>query len=323
MATRRFNAVHSRVAQYPRGLYHPGMLELESCTGYLAAPGYETQLRAELVDVETEFGRLMLAPGPARPVAWAANVWHQPQCIPIESIGHGARQLRAIQRNWVRYSFAHHRRATLLQEKLPHVSARPLVFPNPTPTAPLGSWTLLDQRTVLAAGRCSSAFPNGECVFVEDHQSPPNRAYLKLFEALTLFGVVPGPGDTCLDLGSSPGGWTWVLQQTGARIISVDKAPLDPKIAHLSGVEFRQESAFGLDPQKVGKIDWLCCDIACYPERLLDLVHKWLDACPRFICTIKLQGATDHATTKRFAAIPGSRLQHLHHNKHELTWMRG
>ena len=25
---------------------------------------------------------------------------------------------------------------------------------------------------------------------------------------------------------------------------------------------------------------------------------------------------------RRFAAIPGSRLVHLHHNKHELTWMR-
>jgi 23S rRNA (cytidine2498-2'-O)-methyltransferase len=40
------------------------------------------------------------------------------------------------------------------------------------------------------------------------------------------------------------------------------------------------------------------------------------------IFTIKLQGATDHDVTRRFAAIPGSRLLHLHHNKHELTWIR-
>ncbi len=26
--------------------------------------------------------------------------------------------------------------------------------------------------------------------------------------------------------------------------------------------------------------------------------------------------------TRRFAAIPGSRLLHLHHNKHELTWIK-
>jgi 23S rRNA (cytidine2498-2'-O)-methyltransferase len=29
----------------------------------------------------------------------------------------------------------------------------------------------------------------------------------------------------------------------------------------------------------------------------------------------------DKATTERFAAIPGSRVVHLWHNKHELTWI--
>ena len=41
-----------------------------------------------------------------------------------------------------------------------------------------------------------------------------------------------------------------------------------------------------------------------------------------FVCTIKFQGETDHGAAAAFAAIPGSRLLHLHHNKHELTWMR-
>ena len=31
---------------------------------------------------------------------------------------------------------------------------------------------------------------------------------------------------------------------------------------------------------------------------------------------------TDFAAMRDFAAIPGSRLMHLHHNKHELTWVR-
>jgi 23S rRNA (cytidine2498-2'-O)-methyltransferase len=39
-----------------------------------------------------------------------------------------------------------------------------------------------------------------------------------------------------------------------------------------------------------------------------------------FVCTLKFQGATDHDTIAAFAAIPGSRLFHAHHNKHELTW---
>jgi 23S rRNA (cytidine2498-2'-O)-methyltransferase len=40
------------------------------------------------------------------------------------------------------------------------------------------------------------------------------------------------------------------------------------------------------------------------------------------VCTLKFQGPTDHETARRFAAIPGSRLMHLHHNKHELTWIK-
>ena len=87
---------------------------------------------------------------------------------------------------------------------------------------------MLAPDTILASARCSSPFVNGEVTFVEDRSGPPNRAYLKLWEALTLIGETPKPGQLCLDLGSSPGGWTWVMQGTGANVISVDKAPLDP-----------------------------------------------------------------------------------------------
>ena len=45
-------------------------------------------------------------------------------------------------------------------------------------------------------------------------------------------------------------------------------------------------------------------------------------AARRFICSVKFQGDTDFAALEKFRAIPGSRLVHLHHNKHELTWMK-
>ena len=31
---------------------------------------------------------------------------------------------------------------------------------------------------------------------------------------------------------------------------------------------------------------------------------------------------TDHAIVREFAAIPGASVLHLHHNKHELTFLR-
>jgi 23S rRNA (cytidine2498-2'-O)-methyltransferase len=296
---------------------------MSQLTAYLAADGFLPELIDELGGADETHGRLVLKEGPPRPAAWAQNVWHNPVRLAIASIGDAARQLRAMQRNWALYSHAHHRRAALIEEKLPKVSAKPLVFPEPPPSAPLGSWMLLDPGTVLAAARCSSPFPNGEARFVEDRAAPPSRAYLKVWEALTLLGERPHPGERCLDLGSSPGGWTWALQRLGAEVISVDKAPLAPEIASLPRVTHLQRSAFSIAPDEVGPVDWLFSDVICYPPRLLALVERWraAGAARRFVCTVKFQGATDDETARRFAAIPGSRLLHLAHNKHELTWM--
>ena len=295
-------------------------------TGYLAADGFEAQLEEELGagSIRGRHGRLILADGAARSAAWAANVWHDVTEIEFESISQAAKALRDMQRNWALYPHRLHRRASLIQEKLPHVSARPLVFPAALPKAPLGSWMLLDANRLLASPHCSSAFANGAVEFVENKSAPPNRAYLKLWEALTLADRWPRPGDVCLDLGASPGGWSWVLQSLGARVIAIDRAPLDPEIAALPGIEYRAASAFALEPQSVGPVDWLCSDIVCYPAKLLELVMRWLESglARNFVCTLKFQGETDHGASAAFAAIPGSRLMHLHHNKHELTWMR-
>jgi 23S rRNA (cytidine2498-2'-O)-methyltransferase len=290
-------------------------------TAYLAAEGFLSELLQELgAPPALVHGRLVLLDGPPRPAAWAQNIWYDPVRLEIGSIGDAARRLRAIQRNWALYAHGHHRRAALIEEKLPKVSAKPLVFPSLAPTAPLGSWTLLDEGTVLAAARSSSPFPNGEARFVEDREGPPSRAYLKLWEALTLLGERPMPGETCADLGSAPGGWTWVLARLGARVVSVDKAPLDPRVAALPNVEHRRESAFGIAPFPV---DWVFSDVICYPERLLALVERWIAASMtrRIVATVKFQGETDHRTAHRFAAIPGGRLLHLFHNKHELTFL--
>ena len=292
---------------------------------YLAPEGFLAELQQELGDSVREIhGDLVLASGATQAPAWCANVWLAPQRIPIASIGDGAKKLRAIQRNWALCSTGHHRRAALIADALPKVSAKPLQFGDPAPTAPLGAWTLLAPDLILASPTCSSAFPNGMVQFIEDKDGPPNRAYLKLWEAFTLLGRRPQPGELCIDLGSSPGGWTWVLQKLGAHVISVDKAPLDERVSTLPGVEFRQQSAFALEPKEVGTVDWLVADVACYPPRLLSLVQRWLAAgtVRNFVCTLKFQGATDFAAMQGFQAVAGSRLTHLFHNKHELTWFK-
>lgn len=305
------------------------MTEAETTAGsvgsaYLAAEDLEQPLAEELaragVAVSGWHGRLALSPDPPLASAWALDVWTAPQVHPVASIKAAAGLLRGQQRNWSAYIPLHHRRAALIEACLPPVRARPLRFPEPAPTSHLGAWTLLNRDRMLASPTKSSPFPMGECRFEEDRLGPPSRAYLKLWEALTRLGAHPGPGDTCLDLGASPGGWTWVLASLGAAVRAVDKAPLDPRVAAMPGVKPIVESAFALAPELV---DWLVCDVIAYPARVFDLMERWIAAgtAGRIVCTVKFQGATDHATADRFFTLPQGRMVHLFHNKHELTFL--
>lgn len=265
--------------------------------------------------------RLFILSGSEIPV-WAQNVWLEPKTYKIESISKAANHLREIQRNWVLHSTGNHRRAQLIQEQLPPLKPKPVEFPSKIPTAPLGAWTLWDNDTILYSARCTSPYADGELSFKENKIDPPSRAYLKLWELFQLEQKWPEKGSPVIDLGSSPGGWTWVLDQLGCEVLSVDKAPLDPNAKFSDRVQHIQESAFALDPLKSGQLEWLFSDVICYPEKLLALVRRWLEAdtVRNFACTIKFQGPTDFETIKEFRSIPGSKLRHLHHNKHELTW---
>ena len=179
-----------------------------------------------------------------------------------------------------------------------------------------------DKNHLLFCSKPKSLLPLGEILFQENKAFPPTRAYLKLWEVFTFHQPPPSRGTSVLDLGSCPGGWTWVLQGLGLKVFSVDKAPLDPQIQNLPHVQFIKADAFDLKLEQVGPTDWLFSDLICTPEKLFSLVKKWQAyGLKNFICTLKFKGSTDFEIIKKFQAIPGSKIVHLYHNKHELTWI--
>lgn len=282
--------------------------------------GLDEIIEDELGDrVFGRFDRLFLVRGRA-PVFFAQNIWLEPKIAQFDSISNAAKILRDLQRNWWLHSTQFHRRAKLIAEQLPVIKRRPFAFPMNRPESPMGGWTLLDENTILYSALCSSPFPDGEVEFEENKTDPPSRAYLKLWETFSLLGKVPTPDQRVLDLGSSPGGWTWVLANLGCSVTSVDKAPLEGKVAKMEKVRFLEESAFSLAPT-VG-FDWLFSDVICYPERLLELIQKWESVVPNMVCTIKFQGQTNFKLIADFLKIKGSGVVHLYNNKHELTWYR-
>ena len=302
-------------------------VEIESA--YLAPEGLSEPLLKEVDGVIAVHNQLILSSQPFINAYWAQNIWKNPITLPIDSINDAAKKLKSIQRNWCLYSFTLHRRAQLIQEKLNFSKPKPMSFPTPHSSQGIrGSWCLLDENTLLASTDCTSPFPNGEPSFIEDKNGPPNRAYLKLYESLTLAGKTPIEGEFCIDIGGSPGGWAWVIQKCGAEVLSIDRSPLDEKISNLKGVSFEKRDAFSLLPEefieKGQLVDWLFSDVICYPQKLYDWLSIWVDSgiCKNFICTIKFKGKPEKDIIKKFATIPNSKVLHLFHNKNELTFFR-
>lgn len=186
------------------------------------------------------------------------------------------------------------------------------------------TWTISKDGDLLISNSPRAQFPLGWHEFDEDKGTPPNRAYLKLWEVLALNQVQLKPTDVAIDVGSCPGGWTWVLSQQVSKVYSVDKAPLDSKIANLKNVKYSSEDAFTLDPKRFADCTWLFSDIICTPQRLLDLVQNWMQTSDvkNFVCTIKFKGPCDFDIINEFLKIPNSRIIHLYQNKNEVTWIR-
>lgn len=294
----------------------------KSVHGYLARKEFERELADELGLEFKENQSFYLKEGNPEPSVWSARTIGELEFHSFSSVGEAAKILKSKNKFWSHGADSHHRRAQLIQEQLPFFKSRPLDFLQDLKFPRLGYFHLLNANE-MALGFCVDLPLAPESIlFHENKVTPPSRAYLKLWELMTLYSVRPQKGEVCLDMGSCPGGWTWVLQTLGCQVISVDKAPLDEKIATLPGIQYLKRDAFQLLPSEVGPIDWFFSDVICYPERLLQMVHLWLDsgACSNFVCTIKFQGETDSQILKEFLKIPGSKIKHLVHNKHEVTW---
>lgn len=294
-------------------------------TVYQAPREYEADLKRELdfnkVQVFRELGPLFFTHAPAQAVAWSEWTWQNAELVNVPSIGAAAKELKARTRFWLPVSVAEHRRLALIAESLSVFRPREIIFTEAIRNPDFGACALLNKEELLLATSFNPAVPLGHFNF-QQNKAAPSRAYLKLWEALTRLGKIPKQNEKCLDLGSSPGGWTWVLAKLGCQVLSVDRSELTPELMRDPLVKFESGDAFRYRPKQVGSLDWLVSDVICYPEKLYGFVEEWINSgqCKNFVCTIKFQGDSDPAWIARFRAL-GGEVVHLSHNKHEVTWI--
>ena len=182
--------------------------------------------------------------------------------------------------------------------------------------------------TPLPGGMSWPATLPGGLADVADDDSAPASSYRKLVEAFACVDGGPQPGQTCVDLGACPGGWTRVLLHHGARVTAVDRAPLDPALMRHPDVTFVQGDAFAWKPP--APVDWLVSDIIAFPERVGELLEAWLTGghCARFVVQMKFKGEPDWPALDAARAVVTQHggwlvARHFFNDKNELTLIGG
>jgi len=219
------------------------------------------------------------------------------------------------------------RRRSLLKTLAPDSASRPFdageSFVQLLLTSPeLGFLSILPAPGPSRLRGVVSPFPRGEVPVAVDKEAP-SRAFAKLVESERRLGLAISQGETCVDLGASPGSWTYMPVKRGARVTAVDRSPLRDDLMRSPLVTFVQGDAFKFEPPE--PVDWLLCDVIAAPERSIDLVLDWVRTrrCRRFVVTIKFKGDTEYAKLDRLKqempSLCGSfHLLHLCANKNEV-----
>ena len=162
-------------------------------------------------------------------------------------------------------------------------------------TAPESGWLsttvaprAADLRSLIAS------FPRGEVPLADD-KSAPSRAFTKLVETEQRLGRRIERGETCVDLGASPGSWSYVAIQRGAHVTAIDRTELREDLMRNPRLRFETADAFKYTPPQT--VDWLVCDVIAAPQRSIDLLLEWLreKRMRQFIVTIKFKGSDEYA----------------------------
>jgi 23S rRNA (cytidine2498-2'-O)-methyltransferase len=159
---------------------------------------------------------------------------------------------------------------------------------------------------------------------IDVDKRPPSRAFKKLREAIEVFSLTPKRGENAVDLGASPGGWSYVLRQLGLTVTAIDRSPLADTLMRTTGISWASGNALTWQPPDA--VDWLVCDVITSPENTAKMLKSWITnkLCRNFCVTVKFKGDPDLNTLLNLTDFLRKNTKwfdgrQLTHNKNELT----
>ncbi|KAA5540960.1 SAM-dependent methyltransferase [Roseiconus nitratireducens] len=108
---------------------------------------------------------------------------------------------------------------------------------------------------------------------IDPLHEPISRAYYKAAEAITWSGFEMAPGDLAAEIGSAPGGACGRLLELGLRVIGIDPAEMDPRIAQHPRFKHLRARAGDLPRKEFRGVQWLLADSNVKPEKTLTTIH--------------------------------------------------
>lgn len=103
---------------------------------------------------------------------------------------------------------------------------------------------------------------------------PISRAYFKAAESITWSGFEIAPGDTAIEIGSAPGGACGRLLELGLKVIGIDPAEMDPRIADHPRFKHLRARAGDLPRKEFRGAKWLLADSNVKPEKTLTTIEN-------------------------------------------------
>ncbi len=165
----------------------------------------------------------------------------------------------------------------------------------------------------------------------------PSRSTLKLEEAFLTF--IPEEereerltsGLKAVDLGASPGGWTYQLVRRGMMVSAVDNGPMAESLMDTGQVRHFMEDGFKFKPSRKN-IHWLVCDMIEKPVKVANLMAWWIieGYCKEAIFNLKLPMKRRYDEMKQCFDLIDELLKenevryqlqakHLYHDREEIT----
>ncbi len=258
---------------------------------------------------------------------WPLQVWTNAKLLNFESIKKASSLLSKDQGPWQNLSTQRHRRAQLISSQTHSVKTRPQVLFRDEIFLD-SVWRLIDANTLVTGKHWGPRTPLRTYIFAENKEDPPSRAYLKLWELYNRIQYFP-TNRNFVELGASPGGWTWVNAELNCRVWAFDKAELSKSLSKNPNIYFHKKDIFKVHPNNIQEfvensktLHGVFSDVIAETTRLTELARTWSDS-KKEICvfTIKFKGSPNmEPVYKLLNDFPNSRALHLEANKNEITW---